>query len=394
MDILIAGFAYVRERYFATWRHVPEPERYRFLLPRVWPIKGGKIIYTAPHDDRVIATRAFFTHSHFPLIGGLLKGWMPVFPLVLWRLRKQIAIVFSCSEPVLLTTLYQAIFTKLLRKIHICASWENIPPEEKLHGLSRWVHILIIRANLALSDAIICGNKESEQIYRRYTNKPIAQFVLNGVDPEKFQHIEGLKSFQGRDLSDSTVYTFIGAIEHRKGMQVVVRAFPRVLQAVPNARLIIAGTGPDEPELQEEIERAGIQDRLIRVPWLDDAGVRALMNVSDVFVYPGIPYRGWVEQFGYAMLEASLMELPVIGTAVGSTPQAVLHEKTGILIRPDDVGELEDAMIRLGTDEFLRRQLGTAGRQYVKERFSHAVIAQKFSDFFGTLIASRHSGKH
>jgi phosphatidylinositol alpha-1,6-mannosyltransferase len=352
----------------------------------VWPIKNGKIVYTAPNDPRVIATRALFTHSHFPIIGGLLKGWMPSFPLVLWRLRKRTALVFSCSEPVLLTTLYQAVFTKLLGKKHVCASWENIPPEEKLHGLSRWVHLLIIRANLALSDAIVCGNKESEQIYRCYTKKSIAQFVLNGVDPEQFQRTESPKSFQGHDLSGFVVYTFIGAIEHRKGMQVVVRAFPRVLQAVPNARLVIAGTGPDEPELQEEIKRAGIQDKLIRVPWLDDAGVRSLMNVSGVFVYPGIPYRGWVEQFGFAMLEASLMELPVIGTTAGSTPQAVLHEKTGILIRPDDVGELEDAMIRLGTNGFLRQQLGNAGRQYIMSHFSNAIVARKFHEFFKSLL--------
>lgn len=383
--ILITGFAYVRERYFATWRHVPEPDSYRFLLPRVWPIKSGKIIYTAPDDPRVIAARALFTHSHFPIIGGLLKGWMPSFPLVLWRLRKRTALVFSCSEPVLLTTLYQAIFAKMLGKKHICASWENIPPEEKLHGISRWIHILIIRANLALSDAIICGNKESEQIYRRYTRKPIAQFILNGVDPEKFWHTNGPKSFQGHDLSSSIVYTFIGAIEHRKGMQVVVRAFPRVLKTVPNARLVIAGTGPDEAELQEEIRRTGIHSHLIRVSWLDDTGVHALMNISDVFVYPGIPYRGWVEQFGYAMLEASLMELPVIGTVAGSTPQAVLHERTGILICPDNVVELEDAMIRLGTDESLRRQLGSTGRQYVVGNFSHAIVARKFHDFFRSL---------
>lgn len=382
MDILVTGFPYIRERYFATWRHVLEPERFHFLLPRTWPIKNGKIVYTVPNDHRIIATRAFFSHSHFPIIGGLLKGWMPAFPLVLWRLRKRIDLVYSCSEPVLLTTLYQAIFTKLLGKKHICASWENIPYKEKLHGLSRWIHLAIVWTNLALSDGMVCGNQESERIHRRYTQKPIAQFVLNGVDPEKFQHSDGPKYFNGHNFTDTLVYTFIGAIEHRKGMQVIARAFPKVLQAIPNARLVIAGTGYDEAELENEIEQTGIRSRIIRVPWLDDTGVRELMNISDVFVYPGIPYRGWVEQFGYAMLEASLMELPVIGTTAGSTPQAVLHERTGILIRPDDDKELGDAMIRLGMDKSLRRRLGQAGRRYVMENFSHQKIAEKFYSFF------------
>ncbi len=358
-------------------------------MPGKWPIKNGKIIYTAPRDHRVITARALFPHSHFPIIGGLLKGWMPAFPLVLWRLRKQIDLVYSCGEPVLLTTLYQAIFTKLLGKKHICISWENIPYEEKLRGLSRWIHLAIIKANLALSDGMVCGNKESERIHRRYTRKPIGQFVLNGVDPEKFHHSDGPKRFNGRDFTGAIVYTFIGAIERRKGMQVIVRVFPGVLRAVPNAWLVIAGSGYDEAELENEIERTGIKDRIIRVPWLDDEGVRELMNISDVFVYPGIPYGGWVEQFGFAMLEASLMELPVIGTNAGSTPQAVINEQTGILVRPDDDNELRDAMMRLGKDESLRLQLGRAGRRYVADNFSNEIVARKFHDFFTLLTQQK-----
>ena len=385
--VLVTGFPYVRERYFATWRHQPDPERYYFLLPRAWPIKNGKIIYTAPEDSRVISGRAFFPHSHFPVIGGLLKGWMPIFPVVLWRLRKHIGLVYSCTEPVLLTTLYQAISTRLMGKKHVCASWENIPYEEKLKGFSLWLHRAIIWANLALSDGMICGNKESEKIHKRYTKKTIAQFVLNGVDPEKFSHKDGPKIFRDHNFTDALVYSFIGAIEHRKGMQIVVRAFPGVLRVIPNAWLVVAGTGPDEKELEEAIESSGVKHRIIRVPWLDDAGVHGLMNISDVFVYPGIPYKGWVEQFGFAMLEASLMELPVIGTNVGSTPQAVIHDQTGILVQPDNVQEVTDAMIKLGTDQPLRQQLGKAGRKYIAETFSNEIVYRKFYDFFTKILS-------
>ena len=80
------------------------------------------------------------------------------------------------------------------------------------------------------------------------------------------------------------------------------------------------------------------------------------------------------------------MELPVIATHSGSIGDVVINGETGILVPPDTVSALQDAMVKLGTDDGLRRQLGQAGRQYIVERFSHGIIARKFYDFFSSLV--------
>jgi len=81
MNVLIAGFSYVRKNYFDTFKFYPPKGRTFFLLPKIWKAKGGKVVFNSPEAENVFTTKAFFYHSHYPLIGGLLKGWMPSFPL-------------------------------------------------------------------------------------------------------------------------------------------------------------------------------------------------------------------------------------------------------------------------------------------------------------------------
>jgi glycosyltransferase involved in cell wall biosynthesis len=86
------------------------------------------------------------------------------------------------------------------------------------------------------------------------------------------------------------------------------------------------------------------------------------------------------------MAEASLMELPVVSTRSGSIDEVVVDGKTGVLIEPGNQNELEEAMVRLATDERLRENMGEAGRQHIVDNFSHQVVANKFYVFFSRFI--------
>ncbi len=383
-EILIAGFPYVRERYFATFRHWPKPDEISFLLPTKWVTKGGTVVFHPPADANVATTRAYFHHSHYPLIGGLLKGFMPGFIFHLWRYRREVKLVYSCSEPTLLSTLYQALWSKMLGKRHICFTWENIPYEKKFHGLSRIVHSILLTLNLALSDGLVCGNQAGADIHRRYTAKPIAVIPMNGLDPDQFHRLEPRVS----SLSSRIVYTFVGAIGYRKGIQNMLKALPPVIKRVSSAHAIIAGAGEYEQEIDGLIGELGLRDRVMRLPWVEQKELVQLLAVSDVFLYPSIPHGGWTEQFGYSMAEASLMELPVIATHTGSISDVVIDGQTGILVPPDDVPALAAAMIDLGTDTALRERLGHAGRAYIAGQFSHKIVAEKFAAFFKHILSN------
>ncbi|MDP3696457.1 MAG: glycosyltransferase [Candidatus Taylorbacteria bacterium] len=376
--ILVSGYTYVDESTLETFDYYPGV--INFLVPKIWPLKGGKYIYRAPKKDNVLTTKAFFTHSNYPIIGGIMKGWMPVFPFVLMKQRPDV--VFSASEPNLLTTTYQGIFTKLYGAKHIIFTWENIPYKDKFKGFKGAIQIFIIKLNLLLSDGFVCGSAKAEQMIKSLTNKPTAVMPLSGIDMEFFTRDNSKKSFRDVDYKDSIVFSFAGAIGYRKGVHLIIKAFEELSKTKNNIRLIIAGSGEYDQEVNSMIKQSGLGNLVVRVSWLDREPLKELYNASDIFLYPSIPYAGWEEQFGYSLAEASSMELPVIATESGSISDIVLGGKTGILIKPDDIQALKGAMAKLADDKEERMAMGKAGRHFISENYSQKVVADKYYKFF------------
>ena len=387
MNILIAGFPYIRENYFNTWRHYPAQGKIFFLLPESWKVKNGKIVYYPSKDSNVFSAKAYFHHSHYPVIGGLFKGWMPIFPFILWRLKrkKKINLVYSSSEPILITTLYQAFWSKFLGLKHVIFTWENIPYENKFKGPNLLLKKVIIKLNLLLSDGIICGNRKAEKIFKNLTKKPIAVIPMSGVDADFFHKVDADEFLKIHGLKNKLVFSFAGAIGYRKGIHNIIRAFKQVFSVLPNVHLMIAGTGEYENEISKLVIEFGLEDNITKISWLNPIGLRELLSISHVFLYPSISFGGWEEQFGYSMAEALLMEVPVISTRTGSVEEVVLDGVTGLLVEPENIKGLIEAILRLGKDEGLRNKLGKAGKRYVEENFSYKVVANKFYNFFQSL---------
>ena len=137
MSILIVGYSYIRDAHRRAFDYYPENNGVFFLLPKIWKARGGAVTFLAPVGDNIITADAYFSHSHYPLVGGLFKGLMPALPLVLWKSRKtkKINLIYSCSEPTLLTTLYNGFWAKSFGIKHVVFSWENIPYEKKFRGV-------------------------------------------------------------------------------------------------------------------------------------------------------------------------------------------------------------------------------------------------------------------
>ncbi|TSC90057.1 MAG: group 1 glycosyl transferase [Parcubacteria group bacterium Gr01-1014_2] len=385
MKILIAGYPYIRKNYLNTFKFYPEKDKVFFLLPKIWKIKKGKVIFKSPEEPNIFKTPAFFHHSLYPIIGGLLKGLMPAIPLFLLKNRKMFDLVYNCSEPVLLTTLYNSLWIKFFGFKNIIFSWENISYNQKFKGISRLIKKIILKLNILFCDGIICGNKKGFEIFRKITKKPMSIIPMSGVDTNFFTPPDKNgkdRRFKDINLNGKIVFTFAGAIDYRKGIHLILESLKGVLTKLPNSFLIIAGNGEYEKEIDDLMEKLGLKNYVLRVSWLNQLELKELLSVSDIFLYPSLSFKGWEEQFGYSMAEASLMELPIISTRSGSIEEVVKDNHTGILIKQENTEELKNAMIKLGNDQDLRNLLGKEGREYIVQNFSHEVVANKFYQFF------------
>jgi phosphatidylinositol alpha-1,6-mannosyltransferase len=166
--------------------------------------------------------------------------------------------------------------------------------------------------------------------------------------------------------------------ERYKGHDQLLEAWPAVISAVPDARLVFAGDGDDVSRLMTRAKRLQIADSVVFTGFVDEDTLQFLYGQASIFAMPS---RN--EGFGLVYLEAMSHALPCIGSTHDAAGETIEHGVTGILVRQSDIGELTASITRLLTDEPLQRRLGHAGRRRLEDRFSYS----RFFDRLTSLVS-------
>ncbi len=176
---------------------------------------------------------------------------------------------------------------------------------------------------------------------------------------------------------------FVGRLESRKGIDILLQAALTVLRRYRDVQLDIVGNdrlpgreGKTPRALFDADPRTKvIRDRVVFHGEVDDDALRGFYDSCDIFVAPSR-----FESFGLIFVEAMMFAKPVIGCRIGGMPEIIVDGETGLLAEPGDAQSLAACMIQLLKDADLRRRLGAAGRQryqrlYTPERVARDVIA-------------------
>lgn len=200
--------------------------------------------------------------------------------------------------------------------------------------------------------------------------------ILNGTDIEAFEQVAPADL----DLPAGAVALgFIGRMHEEKGLYELAAAWPRVAAAVPDAWLVIAGSGGPH---QEHVRAAfGGLPRVRMLGYRTDN--IALHLAFDVLVLPS--HR---EGFPNVVVEAMAAGTPVVATSISGTVEAVEPNVTGLLVPPRDPDALAGALIRLAADQPLRRRMGTVAAARARERFAWP---RAFNAYEAELLAAAHS---
>ncbi|MBI3300020.1 MAG: glycosyltransferase family 4 protein [Elusimicrobia bacterium] len=199
-----------------------------------------------------------------------------------------------------------------------------------------------------------------------------AEVVPNGVDAVRFapaapNEKEALRARYG--LGPGPAFLYTGRIAIEKRLPAFAAVFARAAgTAGCKAALVVAGDGPLRHELEAAARAAGTDLRLVG-PQGDPA---PLYKACDAFVLPSVS-----EGLSNALLEAMASGLPVLGSRVGGTAEAVSDGVSGLLFSPEDVAAAEGPLGRLMTDPDLRRSLGEAGRARALARYSLDAVAER-----------------
>ncbi|MEM8797441.1 MAG: glycosyltransferase family 4 protein [Pseudomonadota bacterium] len=136
-----------------------------------------------------------------------------------------------------------------------------------------------------------------------------------------------------------------------KGIDRAIEALPKILTRFSKARYVIAGAGDDLSRLKRIADSLGINDRLSFIGWIDGGMKSALLSSATLFLQPGRAVDGKREGYGMAFVEAAAHGLPSIAGIAGGTSEAVIAERSGLLVDTTHSETIADRILTLLEDE-------------------------------------------
>jgi phosphatidylinositol alpha-1,6-mannosyltransferase len=182
----------------------------------------------------------------------------------------------------------------------------------------------------------------------------------------------------------------VGNLITRKGQDMVIRALPKVIREIPDILYLIAGMGKDEMYFKELAESLGISRNIRFMGAVNSREmVRELYNICDIFVMVSrLDERaGSVENFGIVYLEANACGKPVIGGKSGGVPEAIVDGETGLLVDPENPGDIAQAILKLLNDRELAHRLGEKGRRRVVEYLNWKNVGLRVGEICREVVA-------
>lgn len=212
-------------------------------------------------------------------------------------------------------------------------------------------------------DAFVCV---SRAVYNLQVNtiqniyKQKVKLVYNGIDLDRFPDLKVKKE------SKSFVIGYAGRLVENKGLLVLIEAFSRLKEKHPNLKLKLTGQaeGGFAKELESLIMKKDLENSAFILPYDND--INEFYRSLDVFVLPSIVK----EAFGLVICEAMACKIPVISTNSGAQEEIITNGVNGIIVKPDDVEELVNALDLLYNDEDLRLKLVNEAESVVKDNFT------------------------
>ena len=393
MKIFVTSYTYIYEHSYGVFDYFKNKEDVVFVLPKKWKSTKGTKTTVYPKERKgfkFITTSAPFYHSHYPIMRGHLKGWMPNLANILKKEAKPGDILYSSYEPNLLVTYLYSRLAKKLGLKHVFFTWQNVPYKERMSGPKLKIIEWFVNKNIELSVGGLCGMRRAYEIHEPYfkNNKNLKVDIIpqTGINTDMYRPGIVTDFRKKHGLENKFIFLYTATFTERKGTLPTLYAFNQICKNLPRAHLLMIGMGNLEAELKKRIGDLNLSGRVTVLPWQPVGELAPIYAQVDVLVHPSEPHKGWEEQFGLLMLQAQACGTPIITTKSGSLEETVLDRKTGILVKPgEDVEGVAEAMLLLAEDEILRLSLGKTARQYMLDHFSNQSVGERLEKFLRNL---------
>lgn len=175
---------------------------------------------------------------------------------------------------------------------------------------------------------------------------------------------------------------YAGRIEPKKGVEVLIRAMALVREQLPEARLIVAGDGPELGSIRSLAAKFGVAESVEFAGHMSHNEMEPLLGRAWVQAVPSV----WEEPFGIACAEAMMRGTAVAASASGGLIEQVIEGETGVLIPPGDVNAWAARLVELLRDQPTCERFGRAGRERALSTFSETLFVDNVMKRYAQLL--------
>ena len=342
-------------------------QTYKYIFPRKWHLLGYS--NTLIHDCQLKK----FVYFLAPLM--FLSGMIHL--LLLHKRRKFDLLHANWLLP---NGFIAAVISKLC----------NLPLVITFHGSD----VFVSKQNFLFSSMAKYAMKQADKItsvsleFKGYLEEmkidtQKLHIIPNGVALELFENVPQesvaeLKQKLGIKKDEQVLFA-LGRIVWKKGFDYLILAIPKVLELVPNLKVIIGGDGSDLNELKQLVCSLELDDVVYFPGAIYRNEIPAYFHLCDVFVMPAVhDPKGNVDGCPNVVLEAMASSKPVVASNISGIPLVVSHEENGLLVEEKNIDELAEAILKLLAEKELRDEFGKANKEKVLRFLTWSKIAQQF----------------
>ncbi len=245
---------------------------------------------------------------------------------------------------------------------------------------ARHTHALVSVADAMTEQAVAAGIAPREKFTTIYSGMRTEWFR---PDPEVRRQVRAEWGVSPQDVVVGTV----ARLFKNKGYDELAPAVARVLKKAPQCFFVWVGGGPQRQRYEMILEGSGVRDRVRFIGLVAPAGIPPLLSGFDLLVHTS----RW-EGLPRVAVQALLTEVPVVAYPIDGTPEVVIPDKTGLLVKAFDFEALADGIVELVNAPNRRQNMGRYGRTLCLNRFDHEAMVAKLETLYEKVVAGRDQG--
>ena len=276
-------------------------------------------------------------------------------------------IITVTPKCVIFGSLIKLFSPKVVRHhIYTGITWSN------MKGIKRKLFLIIDKINISLSNKVIFDSKEQIQYLREWGFDTSKFYLINkgsikGVDTNIYFKYDLNKKLSLRKkykiLSNQKVILYMGRMDIDKGILDLLSSFKAISKEYKNVILMLVGK--DEIDLNNYLSQYKAENINNVIYLSHNDSPQDIYNLADIFCLPSKR-----EGFGNVVIEASAVEIPVIGSNIFGLKSSLVNGLNGLTYETGKINELTKKLIYLIENEDIRKTLGKNGREYVKNNFN------------------------